>query len=69
MKPIVAWRSMIRVVHRASARKPISGPNIRPFSASAHRSIMELSGFSEEQLTVRDAISKICQDFPDVSSV
>ncbi|KAF1808690.1 acyl-CoA dehydrogenase NM domain-like protein [Eremomyces bilateralis CBS 781.70] len=26
---------------------------------------MELSGFSEEQLAVRDAITKICSDFPD----
>ena len=27
---------------------------------------METSGFSEEQLTVRDAIFKICENFPDV---
>jgi hypothetical protein len=27
---------------------------------------MELSCFSEEQLTVRDAIGKICSNFPDV---
>lgn len=26
---------------------------------------MELSGFTEEQLTVRDAISKICSQFPN----
>lgn len=26
---------------------------------------MEMSGFTEEQLTVRDAIFKICADFPD----
>jgi acyl-CoA dehydrogenase len=26
---------------------------------------MEMSGFTEEQLTVRDAISKICSQFPN----
>ena len=26
---------------------------------------METTGFTEEQLTVRDAIFKICADFPD----
>ena len=26
---------------------------------------MEMSGFTEEQLTVRDAISKICANFPN----
>jgi len=30
---------------------------------------MELSGFTEEQLTVRDAMMKICKDFPDASHV
>lgn len=30
--------------------------------------LMETSGFSETQLEVRDAISKICSNFPDVSS-
>ena len=28
--------------------------------------MMETSGFSEEQLTVREAISKICANFSDV---
>lgn len=27
---------------------------------------METSGFTEEQLTVREAIQKICSNFPDV---
>jgi hypothetical protein len=27
---------------------------------------MEMSGFSETQLQVREAVGKICEDFPDV---
>lgn len=48
-----------------------------PFSASKQFSIsiprrantlMETSGFSDTQLQVREAIAKICSNFPDVSS-
>src|SRR6201996_1696297 len=38
---------------------------IRHFSGSTGRRLMEMSGFTEEQLTVRDAISKICSQFPN----
>ena len=38
----------------------------RAFSATPANRIMELSCFSSEQLMVRDAISKICANFPDV---
>ncbi|PGG99827.1 acyl-CoA dehydrogenase [Blastomyces parvus] len=37
----------------------------RSFSASSSSRIMELSCFSQTQLMVRDAISKICSNFPD----
>ncbi|KAL1586369.1 hypothetical protein WHR41_05514 [Cladosporium halotolerans] len=37
----------------------------RPFSVTAHRRLMETSGFSEEQMTVREAILKICSNFDD----
>ncbi|KAK2749138.1 hypothetical protein FQN55_003841 [Onygenales sp. PD_40] len=37
----------------------------RAFSASPSSRIMELSCFSQEQLMVRDAIAKICSNFPD----
>lgn len=37
----------------------------RSFAASKQNRIMELSGFSEEQLDVREAIAKICSNFPD----
>ena len=39
--------------------------NLRPFSASVPRRIMELTGFSQEQLDVREAVAKICSNFPD----
>ena len=37
----------------------------RQFSASRHQNLMDVSGFTEEQLTVRDAIQKICAQFPN----
>ena len=39
-------------------------PQKRAFSASSSQKIMYLTGFTEEQLTVREAIQKICQRFP-----
>ncbi|KAJ6130935.1 hypothetical protein N7523_001395 [Penicillium sp. IBT 18751x] len=35
------------------------------FSASACRGLMEMTGFTEEQLTVKEAISHICSKFPN----
>lgn len=35
------------------------------FSTSARRELMEMTGFTEEQLTVREAISHICSKFPN----
>lgn len=35
------------------------------FSSSSCRPFMELTGFTEEQLTVRDAVSQICTRFPN----
>ncbi|RMZ12660.1 hypothetical protein D0862_02572 [Hortaea werneckii] len=37
----------------------------RAFSITSCRPLMETSGFTDEQLTVRDAIFKICENFPD----
>ena len=39
--------------------------HVRTFTISNVRSIMELSGFTPEQLEVREAVSKICREFPD----
>jgi hypothetical protein len=41
----------------------------RNFSSSPRRSLMGLSGFTETQLTVREAIMKLCSNFPDVRSL
>lgn len=35
------------------------------FSTSGRRDIMGMTGFTEEQLTVREAISHICSKFPN----
>ena len=35
------------------------------FSTSGRRDIMGMTGFTEEQLTVREAISHICSQFPN----
>ncbi|KAL5339992.1 acyl-CoA dehydrogenase/oxidase [Aspergillus crustosus] len=37
----------------------------RLFSSSARRPLMDLTGFTQNQLTVRDAISTICSNFPN----
>lgn len=37
----------------------------RHFSNGRNHRMMEMSGFSEEQLSVRDAIQKICAQFPN----
>jgi acyl-CoA dehydrogenase len=37
----------------------------RLFSTSRpHRELMDLTGFTEEQLTVREAVSQVCSQFP-----
>ena len=48
-----------------AASRPMQALPFRPFSASSANRLMETSGFSEEQLTVRDAIDKICANFSD----
>ncbi|KAI0910323.1 putative acyl-CoA dehydrogenase [Ustulina deusta] len=35
------------------------------FSTTARRGIMEMSGFSENQLTVREAVGAVCSQFPN----
>ncbi|TFB06943.1 Acyl-CoA dehydrogenase [Trichoderma ghanense] len=37
----------------------------RSFSSTAHRRIMDTTGFTETQLTVREAVSQICSRFPN----
>lgn len=38
----------------------------RCFSATPSARLMEMSGFTESQLDVREAIEKICANYPDV---
>lgn len=52
-------------IYRPSSRLLI--PQCRAFSVSQTPRIMELSGFTETQLEVREAISKICSNFSDVN--
>jgi len=47
-----------------SARAGLAGHRSFSMSSPGQR-LMETSGFTEEQLTVRDAIFKICSKFPD----
>ncbi|KAK4542018.1 hypothetical protein LTR36_007218 [Oleoguttula mirabilis] len=51
----------------SSHLKPAPTPKCHPrhFSLTPRRRLMETSGFTEEQLTVRDAIFKICANFSD----
>ena len=37
----------------------------RNFSSTTRRPLMELAGFTDEQLTVRDAVSQVCARFPN----
>ena len=43
----------------------LGNQHCRTFSVSKSLRIMELSGFSEAQLDVKEAIAKICSNFPD----
>lgn len=53
-------------MHRTTLAVRLQWPLIRSrFSTSARRPLMELTGFTEEQLTVRDAISAITSKFPN----
>ena len=50
---------------RTRYRRYIGRPWGRGFSQTLQPRIMELTSFSEEQLDVREAISKICAGYPD----
>ncbi|KAF2001839.1 acyl-CoA dehydrogenase NM domain-like protein [Amniculicola lignicola CBS 123094] len=64
-----------KVLFRASLpslRRPIrtipslcTSPISRYFSSSQSHCVMSLSGFTQEQLDVREAVSKICSKYPD----
>ncbi|KAB8234158.1 hypothetical protein ETB97_004704 [Aspergillus alliaceus] len=55
------------VIGKFRLRSPIASwtTSRSNFSTTARQSLMELTGFTEEQLTIRDAISAICARFPN----
>ena len=57
----------IRPLSRPQCSMRATKPRVakRAFSRSSKLRIMELTGFSEEQLDVRNAISNICASYPD----
>lgn len=55
-----AIRSQSRQCSRA-----VNANATRHFSVTRQRRLMDMSGFTEEQLTVRDAVQKICAQFPN----
>ncbi|KAF2744784.1 acyl-CoA dehydrogenase NM domain-like protein [Sporormia fimetaria CBS 119925] len=61
MPPTLA-RAAIRTLTRL--RCPHQPSSRHAFSTSPSRRIMELTGFTETQLTVREAVSAICSQFP-----
>ncbi|KAI1051027.1 hypothetical protein LB506_010943 [Fusarium annulatum] len=46
-------------------RSPPHGFARRSFSATCSRRLMDTSGFSDTQLTVREAVSQLCSNFPN----
>ncbi|KAF2169442.1 hypothetical protein M409DRAFT_20661 [Zasmidium cellare ATCC 36951] len=64
---IPSLRTASRLASFSRSKVPHISPicSTRAFSVTPRRKLMETSGFSEEQLTVRDAIAKICSNFPD----
>lgn len=68
----IMYRSRLHNVLRSQSLAPlhpcrsIVTPPVRAaFSTSRRRDIMGMTGFTEEQLTVREAISHICSKFPN----
>ncbi|KAL6884751.1 acyl-CoA dehydrogenase [Trichoderma evansii] len=59
-------RLMLRPARKA---QPCRAPHIaygnRTFSASQQRRLMETTGFTETQLTVREAVGQVCSQFPN----
>ena len=61
---ITMFRHISRQVS-CSKHVAITRPPWRAFSSTARRPLMELTGFTDEQLTVRDAVANICVNFPN----
>lgn len=68
--PRLQWQRLLRPQWTASTLTTSHALSSRlssraAFSTSARRELMEMTGFTDEQLTVREAISHICSKFPN----
>ena len=70
------WRPLARSLYESARTTPTllyhsttrsTGLRCRTFSFTRTYRLMETSGFSEEQMDVREAVGKICSKFPDVN--
>ncbi|KAK3181673.1 hypothetical protein K4F52_007051 [Lecanicillium sp. MT-2017a] len=60
------WQLSRRTVPKAASRRmPLLPQSCRAFSTTLPRRIMETTGFTENQLMVREAISQVCTEFPN----
>lgn len=62
---ILSSMTISKILYRHASRRTVFPLAVRRFSASSPGGIMELTGFSQEQLDVREAVGKICSNFPD----
>ena len=60
-----ALRSQWPALRQLQCRTGLSPRARAAFSTSGRRDIMGMTGFTDEQLTVREAISHICSRFPN----
>ena len=63
--PTFPYTFIPSIVHRHVPRHAGFSLAARRFYVSQPYRIMELTGFSQEQLDVREAVGKICSKFPD----
>ncbi|KAK6213256.1 acyl-CoA dehydrogenase [Colletotrichum tabaci] len=66
------WRVARPAVRTAGCLRSVTAPSPSPrlcaaaaFSTTPTRKIMETTGFTENQLTVREAVSQVCSEFPN----
>ena len=52
-------------VHQSGSALQQIIPRNHDFSTSSARSLMEVTGFTETQMTVRESVGRLCAKFPD----
>ncbi|KAI1082350.1 acyl-CoA dehydrogenase/oxidase [Whalleya microplaca] len=65
-----AWRSRpiatsLMVTDNVGSRLPLALGLRHGFSSTSRRQIMQMTGFTENQVTVREAVSAVCSHFPN----